>query len=89
MLILDALGAIGMGKAMEAIALLLFLGALPGGVIIYLLVQLANQHLDEQLDHEWTAQKAAAAATKRHHTWFVLVLCCVFLVVIWWGLLAG
>lgn len=82
-LLLDALGAVGAAKAMETIARLLFLGVLPLGVLIYLLVQLANQRLDEQLDHEWDEQKAQAVANKRSTTWLFIFLCCAFIGVMW------
>jgi hypothetical protein len=82
-LLLDALSAVGEARAMVLLLELLFLGVLPLGVLIYLLVQLANQRLDEQLDHEWTEQKAQAAARKRSATWILLLLCCAFMGVMW------
>jgi uncharacterized BrkB/YihY/UPF0761 family membrane protein len=84
-LLLDALSGVGEGKALALFAKLLFLGLVPLGLLIYLLVQLANQRLDERLDHEWTEQKAQAAAVKRYQTLFLLLLCCVFIGFTWWG----
>jgi len=82
-LLLDALSAVGEAKAMVFLLELLFLGVLPFGVLIYLLVRLANQRLDEHFDYEWTAQKAQAAASKRSTTWLLILLCCAFMGVMW------
>jgi ABC-type sulfate transport system permease component len=82
-LLLDALSAAGEGKALVLFAKLLFFGLLPLVLLIYLLVQLANQRLNERLDREWTEQKAQAAAAKRYQTLLLLVLCCVFIGVTW------
>jgi hypothetical protein len=87
-LIIDTLGAVGLGRGLESIAGLLVTSGLLLGVIVYLLVQLASQRLAEQQDPEWTMQKAAAAIDKRQYLWFMLVLCSMFLLIIWWGLLA-
>lgn len=82
-LLLDALGAVGEAQFMIVLFQFFFLGVLPVGVLIYLLVQVANQRLDEQLDHDWTEQKAQAAAMKRLATWMLILLCCTFMSIMW------